>query len=170
MKYWRGYLAAGILFAFTWALEAFAESHVALMDMIYPYMTRMAQGFLANWSSGLSFCLWQALLLVAAVIVVASLVLLVIFKWNPIRWFGWVCAVVALFNLLNTGLYGLNQYAGPLAEDIYLEELDCSWDQLKAATVYYRDQANALAGSVPRDETGNVVYAEFGKDFLSFWF
>ena len=51
MKYWRGYLTAGILFACGWALESFAKGHVALMDTIYPYLTRMMQMFLSDWSS-----------------------------------------------------------------------------------------------------------------------
>ena len=146
MKYWRGYLTAGILFACTWALEAFAKAHIALMDMIYPYMTRMMQMFLSDWSSSVDFCLWQVLMLV----------LVVIFKGNPIQWFGWVCAVVALVNLLNVGLYGLNQYSGDLAEDIRLEETDYTVTELEKAAVYYRNQANQLAEAWDPDGTATV--------------
>jgi len=161
LKYWRGYLTAGILFACTWALEAFAKAHTALVDMIYPYMTRMMQMFLSNWSSDVDFCLWQVLILVFAALTVATLVLLVIFKWNPIQWFGWVCAGVALVTLLNTGLYGLNKYSGPLAEDIRLEETDYTVTELEKAAAYYRDQANKLADLVPRDSSGNVSFSDF---------
>ena len=161
MKYWRGYLTAGILFACSWALQEFAKAHTALVDMIYPYMTRMMQAFLSNWSSSVEFCLWQVLILVCAGLVMATLVLLVIFKWNPIQWFGWVCAGVAVVMLLNTGLYGLNRYSGPLAEDIRLDETEYNINELEKAAAYYRDQANELAALMTRDNSGNVVFSDF---------
>lgn len=161
MKYWRGYLTAGILFACSWALESFAKAHTALMDMIYPYLTRMMQMFLADWSGGVDFCMWQALLLLLIAIVVGTLVLVVIFKWNPIRWFGWVCAGIALVFLLNTALFGLNKYSGSLAEDIRLEETDYTVTELENAAAYYRDQANKLSDLMERDSKGNVVFSDF---------
>lgn len=161
MKYWKGYLTAGILFACTWALKEFAKAHTALVDMIYPYVTRMMQMFLSDWSSGVDFCLWQVLILVAAALVVATLVLLVIFKWNPIQWFGWVCACVAVVMFLNTGLYGLNQFSGSLAEDIRLDETEYNITELERAAAYYRDQANKLADLMNRDSSGNVAFSDF---------
>ena len=76
MKYWRGYLVAAIFAAFTWGLREFAASHSVLVDMIYPYVTRMAQSFLVEWSSGVEYCMWQTLLLVLGVLALASLVLM----------------------------------------------------------------------------------------------
>lgn len=161
MKYWRGYLTAAILLACTWALREFAKAHTVLVDMIYPYVSRMGQVFLANWSSGADFCLWQMLLLAGLAFAVASLVLVIVFKWNPIRWGGWICAIVAAFVFLNTGLYSLNQFSGPLSEDIRLEETEYIISELETATVYYRDRANTLAEKVERDNSGNVAFEDF---------
>ena len=161
MKYWRGYLTAGILLACTWALREFAKAHTVLVDMIYPYVTRMAQIFLSGWSSGVDFCVWQMLLLALIAFIIASAVLMIVLKWNPIRWGGWVCAVVAVVVFLNTGLYSLNQFSGPLSEDIRLEETDYNIVELENAAIYYRDQANALADQIQRDEKGNVKFADF---------
>ncbi len=161
MKYWLGYLTAGIIMACTWALREFAKAHSALVDMIYPYVTRMAQVFLADWSSGVDFCVWQMLLLVMVALVIGIIVLIIIFKWNPIRWLGWICAAVAVVIFLNTGLYGLNQFSGPLSEDIRLEETEFTIDELERATIYYRNEANALATQVQRNSAGNVEFAEF---------
>ena len=157
MKYWRGYLTAGILFACTWALESFAKGHIALMDTIYPYITRMMQDFLANWSSSVSFCVWQRLMLALTAVAIGTLVLVLVFKWNPIQWFGWVCAVVAAVTFLNTALFGLNQYSGSLAEDIRLKETEYNISELEKAAVYYRDQANRISGLVKRDKDGIVM-------------
>ncbi len=161
MKYWRGYLTAGILLACAWALEAFAKGHVALMDTVYPYITRMMQMFLADWSGKVDFCVWQVLLLVLAAAAIGTLVLVLIFKWNPVQWFGWVCAVVAVVYFLNTGLFGLNLYAGSLAEDIRLEETDYTITELEKAAIYYRDQANRVSDLLQRDQNGEAVLSEF---------
>ena len=163
MKYWRGYLVAVIVAAITWAFKEFAEAHSRLVDMVYPYVTRMIQDFLAGWSSGAGFCVWQVLLILGAVLVLATVVLMIVFKWNPIQWFGWVLAVVCCVNLLNTGLYGLNQYAGDLAEDIRLEDAEYKYNvyDLEQAAIFYRDKANELAVQIKRDDAGNPQYAEF---------
>ena len=61
MKYWRGYLVAAILAACTWAFREFAQTHTKLVDMIYPYVTRMVQNMLVEWSSGADYLVWQIL-------------------------------------------------------------------------------------------------------------
>lgn len=161
MKYWRGYLVAGIFAACTWGLTQFAKAHTVLVDMIYPYVTRMAQNFLVNWSSTVEYCVWQILLLMLGALVLASLVLMVVLKWNPIQWFGWVCAAAAILVFLNTGIYGLNEYAGPLSEDIRLQETEYTVTELEEAAEYYRQQAEKLADGVPRNVDGTVRYDDF---------
>ena len=161
MKYWRGYLTAAILLACTWALREFAKAHTVLVDMIYPYVSRMAQNFLANWSGGVTFCLWQALVYVLLALVAVSAVLMIVFKWNPVRWGGWVCVVVAVLIFGNTCLYGLNQFSGSLAEDIRLEETDYTISELEAAAIYYRDQANTLSEKISRGSDQDVAFGDF---------
>ena len=156
MKYWRGYLVAAILAAITWGFREFAQTHSKLVDMIYPYITRMIQNYMANWSLGADFCVWQAIILALAVAAVATIVLMIVFKWNPIQWFGWILAVVSVITLLHTGIFGMNAFAGPMAEDIRLEETECTNTQLEEAAMFYRDQANALAEQVARNSDGSV--------------
>ena len=161
MKYWRGYLVALILAFCSWGLMEFAQSHWVLVDMVYPYTSRIIQDFMATWSSGAAYCLWQLLLLVLAAGVLASIVMMIIWKWNPIQWFGWVMAVVSLITLLNTGLYGLNEYAGPIADDIRLNVTDYSVDELQSAAEFYQKEANRLSQQVARDGSGQVQYPDF---------
>lgn len=156
LKYWRGYLVAAIVTVFRIALERFAQTHAQLVDMFYPYVTRMMQSYLAQWSLGADFCLWQVLLMALGVLVLASAVLMLIFKWNPVQWLGWVLAAGSLVVLLNTGLYGLNRYAGPLADDIRLPIADYTASELETAAKYYQEQANTLAQKVERTGDGTV--------------
>ena len=163
MKYWRGYLTAAILAAITWALTEFCRTHTALVDLIYPYFTRLIQTTLADWSSGVSFCLWQVLLVLLVTVAVASIVMMIIFKWNFFQWLGWVLAGCTLIFTLHTGIFGLNNYAGPLADDIRLSVADENYTvtELSNATEYFRDKANELALQIPRTEDGKPDYPTF---------
>ena len=77
MKYWRGYLVAGILALCAWALGQFAAAHTQLVDMVYPYITRIIMDYLAVWSAGIAGCLWQIVLIFLIVLFLASVVLMV---------------------------------------------------------------------------------------------
>ena len=155
MKYWRGYLVAAILAACTWAFRDLASTHTKLVDMIYPYVTRMVQNYLAGWSGTVDFCVWQVVVLALLVAAFASVVLMIIFKWNPIQWFGWILSVVSLIVLLHTGICGMNLYAGSIAEDMRLPDTAGNQEQMEQTAIYYRDKANELALDVARmsDET-----------------
>lgn len=153
MKYWLGYLVAAILAAITMFLREIAETHTKLVDMVYPYVTRMVQNFMAGWSGAVDFCVWQAVLLTMVGLALATIVLMVIFRWNIIQWFGWIVAAATFVMMLHTGIFGLNEFAGPIYEDIRLEIADGSQEQLESAATYYRDKANALSGQLSGSTT-----------------
>ena len=161
LKYLGGYLVAAIFGSITWVLMEFGERFTVIVDMVYPYVIRTLQGFLAQWTGSVDFCVWQLLAVVLGVIVLASIVLMIVFKWNPIQWFGWVCAGGTLIFLLHTGFFGLNYYAGPLADDLRLEVAPYTLEELTEAAEYYRDKANALAEQMPRDAQGNLQFSDF---------
>lgn len=161
MKYWRGYLVAVILAAISGALIAFAKTHAALVDMIYPYMTRIIISGLADWSGSVNFCVWNVMVLVAVAALLTTMVLMIILKWNPIQLLGWVLAVVTFSSLCTTTVYGLNAYTGPLAEDIRLDVSEYTVSELNEATLYFRDQANLYAAKLQRDNDGNPDFADF---------
>ena len=161
MKYWAGYITALILGAITWALGQLAERYSVLVDMVYPYVTRTVQDALAAWSGSVEFCLWQLVVLLIIIVAIAALVMIFTLHWNPVRLIGWVLAGVSLLVLLHTGIYGLNYHAGSIADDIRMDVYDYTVDELVDAAEYYRDQANALAVQMPRDENGDLVYSDF---------
>jgi len=163
LKYWRGYITAAVFAAVTWALTSFAKGHETLVDMIYPYVTRMAQDFLADWSAGVDFCVWQVIVMLLGVLLIATVVLMIVLKWNFFQWLGWVTATASLLYMLHTGVYGLNYYAGPLAGDIRLNVTEYTVTELAEATTYYRDQANALAVRLPRNGDGTPKVPTFSE-------
>ena len=163
MRYWFGYLTAAIFAAITWVLMQFGQRFSTLVDMIYPYVIRTLQGMLAEWTSAVAFPVWQVLAVALGVLILTSLVLMLILKWNPIQWAGWVLAVFTGLYMLHTMMWGLNYYAGSLADDMRLDVSSYNLAELTEATVYYRDQANALASQVPRDAAGNLDFDSFAE-------
>ena len=161
MKYWRGYLIAAIIAAVTWGINKLGATYSNLVDMVYPYLTRTIQTFLAEWSSSLDFCIWQVAVVVLVLLAMASIVLMILLRWNPFQWLGWVLTAVASIWLLSTCIYGLNQHAGSLANDIRLNVTHYTLEELEAATVYYRDLANELSDQIPRQANGDPDYPIF---------
>ena len=108
MKYYRGYLVAGIFAALTWLLMQLGQRLSQLIDMVYPYVTRTIQNFLVEWSGGVEFLVWQLLAVVLIVIGLTTVVLMVVLRWNFFQWLGWVLSGVCLLWCMHTGIYGLN--------------------------------------------------------------
>ena len=161
MKYWRGYLVAFIFAAITWALMQFGQAFTGLVDMVYPYVIRTTQTMLAQWSGSVDFVVWQVLVMAMIILALATAVLMIVLKWNPIQWFGWVLAAASVVYMFYTLVYGLNYFAGPMAEDIRLDVGAYTVEELTEAAEYYRDKANELATQVNRDAEGNVDFADF---------
>lgn len=161
MKYWRGYLVAAIVAILDWALIQFVKAHSQLMDVVYPYMTRLIQNGLTQWSSGTDICLWQLLLLMLVVLGLFTVILMVIFHWNPVQWFGWVLASVTVVQLLSTGLYGMNMHVGSIADDLRIPSTEYSIAAIEDAAMYYLEQANVYANQASRDSSGQIKYAQF---------
>ena len=161
MKYLRGYLTAGIFGAITWVLMAYGQRFSTLVDMVYPYVTRNLQDILAQWSSQVDFCLWQLLAVALGVLLLCSVVLMIVLKWNVVQWLGWVLAVFSCIYTLHTAVFGLNFYAGPISEDLRLDMSPYTLEELTEATEYYRNEANALAAVMPRKSNGTVSFRTF---------
>ncbi len=160
MKYWRGYLVAAFLAIATFAITQFAAGHRLLMDMVYPYMVRMLLPEVTAWSNSVDFCLWQTLLVMVIGGIVLSILLMILLRWNPVQWFGWVLAISCLFSFVNNGLFSLGQYSTAMAEDLLMEMQDYSVDALEDAAIYYRDKASVLSRQVNRDDDG-VIFSSF---------
>ena len=161
MKYWAGYLTAAIIGAISWALMQMGQKFTTLVDMVFPYVLRILQDTLSEWSGSLDFCLWQMLAVAGGALIIATVVLMIVLRWNPIQWAGWVLAGVSLVVLLHTVTFGLNYHAGPLADDVRLEMKEYNLIELSLATTYYRDMANLVADRVDRDANGDVDFGEF---------
>lgn len=161
MKKWIGYFVAlgGLLLTF--AITALAKRYGQLLDAFYPYVTRWGQKILAGISGIFPFTLWQVLAVLLVLTFLLTLTLVIWKKKSIIRYIGWVLAIVSLGWCAHTAIYGLNFYASKLSQDIRLEKVEIQQEDLENALIYFRDRANALAASLPRDENGNLIYDDF---------
>lgn len=163
MKYWWGYLVAAIFAGFTWMLTQLGEKYSQLVDMVYPYVTRELQTILSSWTGTVDVLVWQVAVVTFVLVALAALVLVIIFKGSVIRYVGWVLAVVSFVYFAHTGVYGLNYYAGPVADDIRLNIEDYTQTDLELALEFYRDEANRLSTQMDRDASGALKYPGFDE-------
>ena len=161
LKKYFGYLVAALSFLLYLGMTALAKRYSALLDTFYPYVTRWFQRVLSKITSIFPFTLWQVLIWLIVIGVIGGIVLVILKKKSLIRFIGWVLAIVSLGWTTHTGIYGLNYYASALSQDIRLEEVELTQQDLENALTYFRDQANALALQLPRDEEGNLLYDDF---------
>ena len=161
MKYLRGYLTAAIIGALAWVLGEFGKRYTTLVDMVYPYVMRNVQGYLAQWSGSVDFLLWQVLAVFLVVVALAGLVITIVMRWNLISYTGWVAAMLSFVYLLHTAMFGLSYHAGPLSDDIRLDVGQYTVAELAEAAEYYRDKANILSEQVQRDANGRAKFSDF---------
>ena len=82
MRYWRGYLTAGILAVLTFGLSLLAKRFSILVDAFYPFLTREVQTTLAAWSATVDVTVWQVAAMLLILGVLLTVVLMVALKWN----------------------------------------------------------------------------------------
>jgi len=161
LKYWFGYLCAAIIGGIIWVFQQFGERFATLVDMVYPYVIRTVQGFLAQWSGSVDFLVWQMLAVALAVVILASLVAVLVLRRSLIAWGGWVLTALSFVYLLHTMVWGLNYHAGPISDDLRMDVAQYTLEELAEATEYYRDRANILSQQMDRDGNGNLAYPDF---------
>jgi len=161
LKYWRGYLIAGILALITLGLQQIAQRFTQLVDMVYPYLTREIQAFLAGWTGAVDITVWQVLVMLLIVFLLLTVVLMIVLKWNFFQWVGWIAAGASVVWMLHVGIYGLNYYASPIQQDIRMQTYDYTVADMEEATMYFLGKANALAAELNRDENNDLDEGTF---------
>ena len=161
LKKYFGYLVAALSLLLSFGITALAKRYGALLDTFYPYVTRWVQRVLSRISSIVPFTLWQVGIVLMALGLIVGIALVIWKKKSLIRFIGWALAIVSLGWTTHTAIYGLNYYASSLSQDIRMEEVELTQQDLENALTYFRDQANALALQLPRDGEGNLIYDDF---------
>ena len=139
-----------------------ADKYYNLLFLFYPSLTREIQGYLATWSAGFDFVVWQRVILILLGLIAVTLIICILRKRNILNWlFGWT-AVAGIGICLFMLVWGVNLYSPGIDDDMRLDVNDSySSTQLQDAAEYYLASANALATQVTRDEDGLCTIESF---------
>lgn len=161
MRNLRGFLWAAVFLVLTGILQWLGTTYGDVLFMAYPFFSRTVMGLLQAVTSWTSANVWQIAILLAVAAALVSLVCTIAFRHNVIRWLGMIATVCSVVLFLHVGFYALGGYARPLSQEMKMEAAEISQSNLEEATIYYRDQANDLAGRVPREADGGLKFDDF---------
>ena len=120
----------------------------------YREVSRFLLKIISNVVSIVPFALWEVLIVLLVLGILATLVVVIIKRKKFFLWATSVLLIVSLIFTSFTVIWGLDHYAPELSAELGLEIRQYTKDELKKATVYYMDKAAELAKQVPRDENG----------------
>ena len=158
----RNLIGAGVLAVLTAAAVGLARFLPKLWFSFYTDFSRKAMGALGAAFGWVPFPIWEALLVLIVVALIAGLIYAVKEK-KLLGWLTGVLAGAALLVFLFMGLWGLNHFAPTIGEQTGLEVKEYSVDQLKAAAAWYTDMASYYSQGVERDGNGDVILPGFDE-------
>lgn len=149
-------------FLLSFLLILVAKEAPDFLFSFYPELCRKAHTALSNITSFVPFGLWEAGLALGLLL---DLILLIraFTKKHFWRWLAGQLLVLSIGVFLFVSLYGLNYYAPTIAQQMELPEKTYTVQELKEATLYYRDMAQQAAREVDRDEGGFFLPGEFSE-------
>jgi len=171
-----GRLIASAILLLLSVLMMAAAKYLPGLASIYRGFSRQILSGIAAFTGLFPFALWEVLLVILILLFLWSIIHMILQKRRFLNWISDVVLVVSILVFLFVGLWGLNHYCPDLSKEIGLDVREYTKDELIAATKYYMDCANQYAGSVERDENGNLVPQDFdvlaaiaGKSFEPLW-
>lgn len=126
----------------------------------YPTASRWMISVLAAMTSAVPFAVCEVLGLLLLILLIYTL-MRAIRKKRVKRWLSGLTLTVSAVVFAFVMLWGLNYYAPPMAQRLALQQRQFTAQQLREATEYYRDMANATAKHVERDENGAMLPYDF---------
>lgn len=156
----RNLIGAAVLAVLTAAAVGLARFLPDLWFSFYTDFSRRAMGWLGVAFGWVPFPIWEALLALIVVAVIAGLIYAIRHK-KVVGWLTGLLEGAALLVFLFMGLWGLNHFAPTIGQQTGLEVREYTVDQLKEAAAWYAEMASFYSEGVERDEAGDVVLPEF---------
>lgn len=153
---------SGALLLLTALAVVAAKFFGAFFFDFYPALSRWVTAALAGVTSVVPFALCEFLLIALILWFVITLVRAIV-KKRMVRWLTGALLVLCALLTAFVCIWGLNYYAPPMRERLGLSDRQFTVEELKEATIYYRDRAGELADKVERDENGVMVEYDFGE-------
>ena len=151
---------SGIFLVITGFLLLIAYFLPSFFFSFYPDVSRWLIQLLGGITSIVPFAVCEicAFLLIALFIFT---LIRAIMRARIVRFLSGFLLLVSVGVFAFVTIWGLNYYAPPMAERLGMKEQQFTIAQLKEATEYYRDMANAAAKNVERNEDGSMKDYDF---------
>lgn len=150
-------------FAALTALMILAAKYLSpIVFTFYPALSRRILSILAGATAVVPFAVWELAAVALLLWFVFSLIR-AITRGRVVRWLTGLLLAVCVFAFAFVGIWGLNYYAPSMQSRMDLPEKQYTVAELKEATIYYRDMANATAQSVDRDENSVMAAGDFDE-------
>ncbi|MBR4308717.1 MAG: DUF3810 family protein [Oscillospiraceae bacterium] len=153
-------ILSGLFLFLTAILTLVGRFAPELIRKVYMPLSRAAMTFLSGIFSVLPVAVWELLVVALLIWLLCSLVR----NFSDLKitqWFTGLLLGVSVTVFLFMALWGLNYYAPSIQVQLGLSERECSVEELKQATVYYRNMANLTANSVTREDSGAMAPVSF---------
>ena len=157
----KRFLLAVLFAALTGLLILWARTAPEAFFSVYPTLSRSLLRLLSWLTGWFPFALWEILVLVLAFWLIFSLVRTVKKREPFLKWVAGVLLTASVGVFLFVGIWGLNHYGPTVDEALELPVRKYTVEELTEATKYYAAEASRLAGLVPREENGEVDFADF---------
>lgn len=154
-------ILSAIFLALTGLLIAAATYAPELVFSVYPTVSRRVITVLAGITAPFPFAVWEALVVVAILWVIYTLVRCFVRRRGFLNWLSGLVLGACVLVFAFVAIWGLGHFGPTVGEAIGLETRAYSQDELYDASAYYADLANEYAAQVSRDSDGVVRFSRF---------
>lgn len=154
-------ILSAIFLALTVLLTALAKNLPELVFSFYPGFSRAVLSKISAVTAPLPFALWEALLGLALLWALYSLVRSFV-RHRFLRWLAGLALTVCVLSFVFVAVWGLGHFGPGAADRLDLSVRAYTEQELVDAANHYADQASALAAKVPRSADGVCELSGFG--------
>lgn len=157
-------ILSAIFLILTALLASLANGMPQQLFAFYPVLSANIQAGISSVTAAVPFAVWEVLVLLMVLWAIYTLVRVFREKGKGLLyWLSGIVLTVSTLVFVFTALWGLNHFSSGVCRSLDLPVREYSEEELRSATQYYAEQANALAQSVTRDESGCARLSDFSE-------
>lgn len=154
-------IASAILLVLTGLMVACAVYAPEFVFSFYPALSRRACAAISAVTGVFPFPVFEVLIVLAVLWAVYTLVRVIARHHGLVRWLSGLLLGASVGVFLFVGLWGLNHFGPTLGEKLGLTVREYSAAELEEAAYYFKDQAAALADTLPQNADGTTKLSDF---------
>lgn len=154
-------ILSAIFLVLTGVMAAAAKSAPQVVFAFYPDFSRWILSWISSITSLVPFCVWEIVVLLAALWMIYTLINVFRGKHSFFAWISGIVLTVSVFLFAFVATWGLNHFGPKVSQSLSLPVREYTVEELTEATQYYAAKASALADQVSRDEAQVASFSDF---------